>query len=229
MTCKEMEGRLDDLADGSLDDASRAEVERHVMGCPACRRDLDETRALLADLSALPKTMEPTRDLWPESVARIRQQGKIRRQGETPRRSMGPRLALAAGIALVAVTAAVTALLLRPSATDPSPYVPAAGAVATASRPAPDEAVAAAEAEFHKATVVLLEVLHSRDSGLPRETVVLIENNLKIIDRAIAEARAASDRDPSNARLGRLIAAAYEMKLDLLREASKFPGRSEKG
>ena len=40
--------KLDAYLDGSLDEASRREVEAHVKGCPGCARELQSTRALAA-------------------------------------------------------------------------------------------------------------------------------------------------------------------------------------
>ncbi|HZE89639.1 MAG TPA: hypothetical protein VE404_08830, partial [Verrucomicrobiae bacterium] len=127
----------------------------------------------------------------------------------------GPHLALAAAI-LIAVLALVTALVLRER-----PAAPTAPAVANAATAAPD--VAAAEADLARATATLLDALHRHRDDLPAETVAEIESNLRIVDQAIVEARAALARDPSNARLGNLVAATCQRKLDLIQGASRLP------
>ena len=51
-------------------------------------------------------------------------------------------------------------------------------------------------------------------------TVRLVEENLRKIDAAIADARAAIQRDPANLYLNRQIAANMRLKLNLLRSAT---------
>jgi len=48
-------------------------------------------------------------------------------------------------------------------------------------------------------------------------TVAVVDENLRVIDAAIAAARAALDQDPASALLSQRLAGAYDMKLDLLR------------
>ena len=52
----------------------------------------------------------------------------------------------------------------------------------------------------------------------------VIERNLDAIDAAIAEARAALDRDPANTYLNSHLADARRRKLDLLRRAATWSG-----
>ncbi|MBI3448206.1 MAG: zf-HC2 domain-containing protein [Acidobacteria bacterium] len=209
-----MEGHLNDLADGTIAPAERAAVEAHLAGCAACRAALEDLEGLVAKLSALPRTSEPSRDLWPN----IRPGGRQRPRFGAPRRHpliTGPHLALAAAI-LIAVSALVTALVLRERPAGPvGPVAPVA--------PAGAVDVAAAEADLARATATLLDALHRHRDDLPAETVAEIETNLRIVDQAIGEARAALARDPSNARLGHLVAATYQRKLDLIQGASRLP------
>src|SRR2546427_555962 len=53
------------------------------------------------------------------------------------------------------------------------------------------------------------------------ETVAVGGRNLRIIDAAIRESRAALERDPGNAELRQLFAAAYRQKVELLRWATR--------
>jgi hypothetical protein len=50
--------------------------------------------------------------------------------------------------------------------------------------------------------------------------VRVVEQNLEVIDRAIAEARAAIAADPANAYLNGQVAANMRRKLDLLRRTA---------
>lgn len=65
------EERLNGFVDGTLPVAERAEVERHLVACAACRAEIEELRALLRNAGALPKRIEPPRDLWAGIESRI--------------------------------------------------------------------------------------------------------------------------------------------------------------
>jgi hypothetical protein len=130
------------------------------------------------------------------------------------------RVAIAAALILVATS--VTTLYLR-RAPQPAAVPPSGPATAIDAAAALNPDVAAAEADFTRATASLLEVLRARGRDLPPEALQAIEANLRIVDQAISDARAALKRDPSNARLGRIVTATYQMKADLLRGAARIP------
>ena len=52
-------------------------------------------------------------------------------------------------------------------------------------------------------------------------TVRVLEENLRIIDRALTEARAALRSDPGNPVLEELLLATHRKRLDLLRGAAR--------
>jgi hypothetical protein len=65
-----------------------------------------------------------------------------------------------------------------------------------------------------------------RRSSLSPETVATIEKNLEIVDHAIAEARAALAKDPSNPDLPLLLSGVYRQKAELLQDAVALQTRS---
>jgi len=71
MTCEELRDHLDDWVDGGLPAPQAREAEAHLAVCPSCRRDEDELRQLLAHAAALPRSVAPSRDLWPAIAGRI--------------------------------------------------------------------------------------------------------------------------------------------------------------
>ena len=124
---------------------------------------------------------------------------------------------LAAAVVLVALTSAATALLVGSAVDGPvAVAAPAPGAFA------PEE-FRRIEADYIAATDELQAVLASRRAELAPETVRILEENLRIIDAALAEAGAALRGDPGNAALSEMMVAAYEKKLDLLRRAAQDP------
>lgn len=221
MTTHIEDERLHDYVDGLLDAAERATIERHVEACAACTTSVRELRVLLGDIARLPRGIAPGRDLLPAIGAAIDAgygEASALRLPLRERTLWSARHALAAAaIVLVALTSAVTALVVR-TTPDPSAVV----AVSAPGAFAPEE-FRRIEANYVAATDELEAVLASRRSELAPETVRILEENLRIIDAALAEAGAALRGDPGNAALSEMMVAAYEKKLDLLRRAAQDP------
>jgi anti-sigma factor RsiW len=59
--------------EGETDDATRAEMERHALGCAECGALLADLRALRAESAKLPE-LSPSRDLWTDIASRIEAQ-----------------------------------------------------------------------------------------------------------------------------------------------------------
>ncbi len=206
---------LSGYLDGDLNDLERRRVEAHLESCVACRRVLADLHAIVA---AAPhyQGREPGRDLWPGIAAGLgpasapASAAPIRRIGSRSRWSFGswPML-LAAGL-LVAVLSGGSVWLATRSARPPTGD--------TAGLP-PARFTNAATAEFqYEAAVSDLErILEEGRSRLDTATVRVVEENLRKIDAAIAEARAAIARDSANAYLSHQVAANMRRKLNLLR------------
>jgi Putative zinc-finger len=100
MNCEDIQPRLDDYLDGSLDTASATAVRTHVAECESCRRQLADSRALIRALRALPID-GPTRGFEDHALARAADswRGAGRR---VPRLALGTLVAAcAAGIVTV--------------------------------------------------------------------------------------------------------------------------------
>ncbi len=211
--------RLSEYLDGELGVAERAALEAHLDGCPACRATLAELRRVVARAQAL-EDAPPERDLWPVIARQLgsRQPDVV----ELARRRTGRRISftvpqlMAAGIALMLVSAGAvwTALASRGVTTAP----PAAPALVAA--PGVVEAGSRGVARYDVAIADLERVLAQHRTELDSATVRVLEKNLAIIDRAIADARAALAADPSSAYLNNHLARTMRRKLDLLRQAS---------
>jgi anti-sigma-K factor RskA len=158
-------------------------------------------------------------------------------------------LQLAAALLLVAGSSAITARIVReqaqqpagPVALDPATATPPQQSVrATVSEPATERTVTnpgvvparqgtsattafaafdAAEADYETAIADLERVLASRQGRMLPETAQALERNLRIIDAAIAESRAALERDPNSRELIQMLSATYDAKVKVLRQA----------
>jgi hypothetical protein len=82
----------------------------------------------------------------------------------------------------------------------------------------------AASPQYAEAVEELERVLHDNRARLDTSTVRAIQESLATVDRAIADARAALLRDPSNAYLTDHLAATMARKLRLLRDVANVTG-----
>jgi hypothetical protein len=76
MNCLEILERLDDAADGELSPLEQEEVRLHIGSCDSCRSEKEALDSLLEGASALPRSIEPGRDLWEEIEPRLRRRSR---------------------------------------------------------------------------------------------------------------------------------------------------------
>ncbi|HEY7877920.1 MAG TPA: zf-HC2 domain-containing protein [Gemmatimonadaceae bacterium] len=69
-------------------------------------------------------------------------------------------------------------------------------------------------------------IVHDRRSQLDSTTIVVIEKNLRIIDQAIAQSRAALAHDPNSSFLHNQLNEALDQKVALLRTVALLPTRT---
>ena len=74
------------------------------------------------------------------------------------------------------------------------------------------------ERPYTEQLAALLTEYQRAKATLTPETQTVVERNLVVIDRAVAEARAALRRDPANRTLEALLLAAYQRKIELLQQ-----------
>jgi len=236
-----VEDRLQDWVAGVVSADIAAAVGRHVMGCAVCRERVESLRDMLDQLARLPREIRPDRDLrsgiWhaideSESAGRStpdphpspgigkamggtdgsRQEtaGGVRRV----RTAIRPRTLLAAAVVLVAITAGLSVAVDRKLG---------------GRRPAPTlteqtkAAVLAAESRFDRAARELEQLVAGQRATLSPATRQVLDRSLGVIDGAVDDARTALEADPGNEMLYRMLIAAYEKKLAVLRTASRAP------
>lgn len=226
--------RLSEYVDGELPVAEREELEEHLATCRECSALLDDLRRVVARASELDDA-PPESDLWPGIVERIGlaaggdpvlalEAYRRRRAVPLARRRFSfslPQLA-AAGIALALLSAGSVWMALTVWGSKG-----ADGSVTLAeSQPAAPvpPTVLTAGASYDAAVAELEGVLATAREKLEPETVAVIEENLRVIDLAIAQARRALADDPSSVYLNEHLAATMRQKLDFLRQAAQLAG-----
>jgi hypothetical protein len=212
--------QLSAYLDGDLAPAESAAVETHLAECAGCRATLEELRRIVSMAASL-EPREPARDLWPEIAAKMQQAEPavlpLRRPEGTARRFSfsGPQLAAAATLLALISGGSVWWLQQRTGNST-------IAAVDTAATPAGSAVQFVASTEYHYDPAIreLEQELAARRDQLDSATVATVENSLRVIDAAIDDARAALQRDPSNAFLFRRLDDNMMRKIDLLRRAT---------
>lgn len=216
--CDEALRELDEHVDGTLGAARAAELAAHLQACAACRAAEMRTRRLLAAAAALPAEVAPARDLWPGIAARLGAAVvPLAAARESRRRPRRATLA-AAAVLLVAATAAVTARLVSRA---PAP-APPAGVAAVSLAAAGGTDLAAAVAEYGRAAQALRAALAGRRAGLPAGTLRVVDENLAVVDAAIAELTRAVAAAPGDRNLTTLLAATWARQIELLETANRL-------
>jgi anti-sigma factor RsiW len=199
--------RLSEYLDGDLADSEEAALASHLESCAACQETLAGLRRVVARAGSL-EDRPPPGDLWP---------GVAKRIGAGPRRR---RIAFsvhqleAEGVAL-AVLSGGSAWGLHPVAAKVAALRgPSAGAEIV------PVGAAGAGGSYDSAVDDLERVLAEGRGRLDTTTVRVLEQNLALIDGAIAQARRAVAADSANVYLNTHLAETMRRKVDLLRQAA---------
>ena len=216
-----LDERLSAYLDGELAGDELRAAEAHLTECAACRAVLDDLKGLARQAQAL-DDRPPEGDLWAGIAARIAEQPDVDVIPLVPRRRRFtfsvPQLA-AAAVALMAISAATAAVLTqraraRSASVEPLPTPRSPGVVFASDKGAATYDAAIGELEL---------TLAARRGMLDTATVRVVEQSLRVIDQAIAQARAALEKDPNNLYLNSHLQDALGRKLDLLRRVATMP------
>jgi hypothetical protein len=222
--------RLSEYLDGELTAEERRDLEAHLAECQECSETLEQLRRVVERASSL-ADRPPMSDLWTgiegrisaapasEDVTELDEYRERKHSGLREQRFTFsvPQLA-AASVALMVLSGGTAWLATRS-------VEPEQGAVAVE---VPAQ-VGPGGADFvstpYDAAVAELDrvLLESRDR-LDTATVRVIEENLRIIDRAIAQAQRALAQDPGSTYLHEHLAVTMRQKLEFLRQAAQMAG-----
>jgi anti-sigma factor RsiW len=210
--------RLSEYVDGELDPPTRVAIDAHLAICAECRATRDALTRVIARARRVPYR-EPSRDLWTSVEAAI-DASRVTPIASAPRRRLVtlPMGRLVAAVAAVAIIAAGIAWMVASTRTAPPLAAVPDSAPATIGVPMTSPA-ALAVASYRDAAADLERALEAGRSTLRPETMRVIEENLRTIDRAIAQADSALRRDPGSDYLNQYLAATMQRKLRLLRRA----------
>jgi len=77
------------------------------------------------------------------------------------------------------------------------------------------------ERDYQAASNALLLALQDRKDQLSEDTLHSVEQNVAVIDRALAEVREALAKDPSSPELGQMLMSTHRKKVEVLRQMVK--------
>ncbi len=235
-TCAQIESWLDDLLDDQLSDERKGDASRHLAGCEACRDARAGLEAMRREVASLPRSIDPTHDLWPEIASRLEPRQPGMRDGDSmwvggkisAWRPYGLQLGwrqAAAALFFMALGALVSQLMLPgwngsgPGSVNSTIAAnhSSGGAVPVEFDPIDGRSeFALAEAGYLRAKESLWSVVYNSHAASP-EVREVVERNLLVISEAIRELRAALHSDPGNQRLENRLLTQHRSEIDLLR------------
>jgi len=242
ITCEHVDSLLSAWFEGDLGDADRRAVDSHLRECLRCAKIVRDIEGIRHDATSLPE-LAPTRDLWAGIAARIEAPVIDLTTRQAPARTPQRRTwqMAAAAVVLMAVSSGVTYVLTKSdqqvasseqmtgdSITTPVAVTPD---VVVPPRPSRDkgspvlvisEAVAP-EITYNQEITRLRAILDQRRTSLDPSTIAVVEQSLRTIDQAIADARAALTTDASSPYLNDQLNRALEKKVSVLRRVALLP------
>jgi hypothetical protein len=222
---------LHDAVDGLLSAQQAADLDAHLGACAECRNERARIEALRRAAAALPRELPPARDLWPAIAARTvdapitpaaaaagsepvhAPAREVFAWSRTYRawRAMWPVFAGTAAVLAIVIATTLQRSTARPSGVEAMATATANALEAECSQPERERIATQAAAASPAVSTPALNV---------------IADNLRIVERAIAEARRAWEANPTSPRLMRMLAAAYKAKAALEDRATEIAARS---
>lgn len=202
--------QLSAYLDGELGAEDTARLEAHLTTCAECREVLADLRRITSSAGGY-LGAPPSRDLWPAIQTEIDRSRVVPLSRRIGPARFGLRELLAAGLVMAMAGAGGAWYLARRADRGPAPVVAATPA-------AESDFLSAA---YDSAAAELSETVRANRGRLDTATVRVLEQSIRTIDQAVAEARAAIQRDSANAYLNEQIAANLKRKLNLLKAATR--------
>ena len=216
---EEIADRLSDYLDDELTADERQLVDQHLAECADCERTLADLQRIVEQAGSLP-VRAPSSDLWDGIAQRISTTPRAVPAGRRRFSFTMPQLA-AASVLLALLSGWIAVRVLGPSGGG----APAQQTASTAPSDAPAATgtvvpIAFEDEQYDAAVSDLQGALTRGRDRLDPETVKTVENDLRIIDEAVEDARRALAADPSNGYLTGYLVQTRQRKLELLRRAA---------
>lgn len=229
--CDRFHERLMSYLERDLDGDTHTWMDAHHAQCAACADMLHDLDDIVEQASTLP-AFAPSRDLWSDIEVRLETpvmplpaplMTAMETRSVTPRehplirqRTISLRRFAMAATMLVVVTSAITWQVARSDRSGPPTVVVADNGF--------DDAallpITNADVVYENEIDALRDIVSERFTELDSTTVVTLQRNLAIIDKAIADCREALEQDPNSQFLNTTLDQALESKLALMRRVA---------
>ncbi|MGH9143531.1 MAG: zf-HC2 domain-containing protein [Vicinamibacterales bacterium] len=235
---------LNDYVDGSLSPAERAEINRHLATCAACRQTVDDVREILHATREL-ELREPPVRVWSRLERGIRMERDLaavpgargvqadRGEADGARRKRLPFVTspwtawlAAAAVLLLATTIGVRYMPARHTDT---PAATSASANPGDAAQSVETELRQAEAHYENAIKGLEVIANSEQSELDPGTAATLQKNLAVIDQAISESRAAVRAQPASEPAQQSLIDGFKTKIGLLQDTVALINEMRKG
>ena len=227
---------ITDYIDETLDVRERAEIDRHLESCAACRRLVEDFREIKGVAASLDLREPPVRS-WTRLERAIKLEERPAGARRSPVWAQPRHLAwLAAAAALVLATA--VGLKFMPNGARPA----APGAGTTAAQPVATDAASAnaaaqsveaelrqAEDHYEKAIKGLEQIANAEQDVFDPKTAATLQKNLAVIDQAISESRAALRVEPASEPAQESLLESFKAKMALLQDTVALINEMRKG
>lgn len=226
--CARFETHLGAYLERELEPREMAFMEHHRAHCATCDAMVRDLDGIVASAAQLPG-FAPSRDLWSGISDRIATpvtslplRPEISHAARAPRSMSIRRFAVAATL-LVAVSSAVT---WRVASTRRAPIAatvadgPSSAVVPVMTSTVANTNVASANVVYEDQILALRTIVDQRFRELDTTTVAELRRNLAIIDRAIADSKAALAKDPNSQVVAGSLDRALANKLALMRRVA---------
>jgi len=229
------EAVLNEFVDGTLADAGRAEVERHLQSCADCRATVHDLRELAGAARTL-AVREPPARVWTRLERAIRlESGPPSREdgfGSAAARLRASRYlwpALAAA-AIVVLAVSMTLRFARPAARPAgAPAETADSTAAAADAQSVEAELRQASEHYEKAIRGLEQIARTEQGALDPQTAATLQKNLATIDQAITESRAALRSQPNSEPAQQSLIDNFKTKIALLQDTVALINEMRKG
>lgn len=221
--CARFEAHLSGYLEQELDPRERQFMQQHRSACATCAALVHDLELLVMTAAELPG-ITPSRDLWhgiadrietPVTTLPVRPLANV-----TPiaRRSVSVRWFAVAATVLVAVSSAVTWRVASSRRAEQT--VASADRAADSANRATVVPVVNADVVYEEQIVALRTIVDQRFRELDSVTVKELKRNLAIIDKAIADSKAALAKDPNSQIVSGSLDRALANKVALMRRVA---------
>jgi len=231
MNCTRSVEDIQALLDGTLGPIRAAELEQHLDSCATCRA-LEADLRRVCDVAETLGDPAPPDHVWLQIAGRLRQEGRIHDRAE-PAHSHRQQYAWLAIAATLVLSVGAALAILVPRYLDPSAGTGESArqgnAVGSDTVQSGVEDLRQAEKLLQSGVDKLKEGLGSEEGALPKQVTDTLDQNLKILNQAIAESSDAVKKEPQNVAARESLFEALQRKISLLQDTITLMNEMRKG